>query len=176
MLSDWRRFVCFTSGSTSQQVFDATNTTRERRDTIIQFAEQNGFKVKKKKRNALIPADGVLQTPPPPPPPPRFDPSLSSQVFFVESVCEDPDVIQENIVVRVLGSPAHQQTAPGPALTAPAFLFQQVKLGSPDYTNCNTEEAVEDFMKRIKCYENSYETLDEVLDRCDETRCGTLRR
>lgn len=42
---------------------------------------------------------------------------------------------------------------------------QQVKLGSPDYTNCNTEEAVEDFMKRIKCYENSYETLDEVLDR-----------
>lgn len=35
--------------STSQQVFDATNTTRERRDTIIQFAEQNGFKVYKKK-------------------------------------------------------------------------------------------------------------------------------
>lgn len=27
---------------------------------------------------------------------------LSSQVFFVESVCEDPDVIQENIVVRIL--------------------------------------------------------------------------
>lgn len=25
-----------------------------------------------------------------------------SQVFFVESVCEDPDVIQENIVVSVL--------------------------------------------------------------------------
>jgi len=40
-----------------------------------------------------------------------------------------------------------------------------VKLCSPDYTNCNTEDAVEDFMKRIKCYENTYETLDEVLDR-----------
>uniref|UniRef100_A0A8C7YVZ2 6-phosphofructo-2-kinase/fructose-2,6-biphosphatase 4a n=1 Tax=Oryzias sinensis TaxID=183150 RepID=A0A8C7YVZ2_9TELE len=62
-----------------------------------------------------------------------------TMVFFVESVCEDPDVIQENIV--------------------------QVKLCSPDYTNCNTDEAVEDFMQRIKCYENSYETLDEVLDR-----------
>uniref|UniRef100_A0A4W5PGD3 6-phosphofructo-2-kinase/fructose-2,6-biphosphatase 4a n=1 Tax=Hucho hucho TaxID=62062 RepID=A0A4W5PGD3_9TELE len=85
-------------------VFDATNTTRERRETITVFAEQNGFKV-----------------------------------FFVESVCEDPEVIAENIV--------------------------QVKLGSPDYTNCNTEEAMEDFKKRIKCYENSYETLDEVLDR-----------
>ncbi|TTB85610.1 6-phosphofructo-2-kinase/fructose-2,6-bisphosphatase 4 [Bagarius yarrelli] len=44
-------------------------------------------------------------------------------VFFVESVCEDPDVIAENIV------------------------------------------AVEDFMKRIKCYENSYQPLDEILDR-----------
>uniref|UniRef100_A0A4W5QG96 6-phosphofructo-2-kinase/fructose-2,6-biphosphatase 4b n=1 Tax=Hucho hucho TaxID=62062 RepID=A0A4W5QG96_9TELE len=42
---------------------------------------------------------------------------------------------------------------------------QQVKLGSPDYIDCNTEEVIEDFMKRIKCYENSYQPLDEVLDR-----------
>ncbi|KAI4827107.1 hypothetical protein KUCAC02_030531 [Chaenocephalus aceratus] len=101
-LNDVRQYLTEEGGQVA--VFDATNTTRERRETIIQFAEQNGFKV-----------------------------------FFVESVCEDPDVIQENIV--------------------------QVKLSSPDYTNCNTEEAVEDFLKRIKCYENSYETLDEVLDR-----------
>ncbi|XP_029357594.1 6-phosphofructo-2-kinase/fructose-2,6-bisphosphatase 4a isoform X6 [Echeneis naucrates] len=101
-LNDVRYYLTEEGGQVA--VFDATNTTRERRETIIQFAEQNGFKV-----------------------------------FFVESVCEDPDVIQENIV--------------------------QVKLGSPDYTNCNTEDAVQDFMKRIKCYENSYETLDEVLDR-----------
>uniref|UniRef100_A0A8C6NPJ9 6-phosphofructo-2-kinase/fructose-2,6-biphosphatase 4 n=1 Tax=Nothobranchius furzeri TaxID=105023 RepID=A0A8C6NPJ9_NOTFU len=101
-LNDVRQYLTEEGGQVA--VFDATNTTRERRGTIIQFAEQNGFKV-----------------------------------FFVESVCEDPEVIQENIV--------------------------QVKLGSPDYTNCNTEEAVEDFMKRIKCYENSYETLDEVSDR-----------
>uniref|UniRef100_A0A673I0W0 6-phosphofructo-2-kinase/fructose-2,6-bisphosphatase 4-like n=1 Tax=Sinocyclocheilus rhinocerous TaxID=307959 RepID=A0A673I0W0_9TELE len=86
------------------QVFDATNTTRERRATIMRFAEQNGYKV-----------------------------------FFVESVCEDPKVIAENIV--------------------------QVKLGSPDYTDRNTEEAIQDFMKRIKCYENSYQPLDENLDR-----------
>ncbi|KAK2862489.1 hypothetical protein Q5P01_002022 [Channa striata] len=101
-LNDVRQYLTEEGGQVA--VFDATNTTRERRETIIQFAEQHGFKV-----------------------------------FFVESVCEDPDVIQENIV--------------------------QVKLGSPDYTNCNTEDAIEDFMKRIKCYENSYETLDEVLDR-----------
>uniref|UniRef100_A0A3Q1H9U7 6-phosphofructo-2-kinase domain-containing protein n=1 Tax=Anabas testudineus TaxID=64144 RepID=A0A3Q1H9U7_ANATE len=89
---------------TNTHVFDATNTTRERRGTIVKFAEQNGFKV-----------------------------------FFVESVCEDADVIAQNIV--------------------------QVKLDSPDYIHCNTEEAIEDFMKRIKCYESSYQSLDEVLDR-----------
>ncbi|CAL8336199.1 unnamed protein product [Merluccius merluccius] len=101
-LNDVRQYLADEGGHVA--VFDATNTTRERRMTIVQFAEQNGFKV-----------------------------------FFVESVCEDPLVIQQNIV--------------------------QVKLGSPDYTNCNTEEAVVDFMKRIQCYENSYQTLDEVLDR-----------
>ena len=31
--------------TSSPQVFDATNTTRERRATIVRFAEQNGFKV-----------------------------------------------------------------------------------------------------------------------------------
>ncbi|XP_028854501.1 6-phosphofructo-2-kinase/fructose-2,6-bisphosphatase 4-like isoform X2 [Denticeps clupeoides] len=101
-LNDVRQYLCMEGGQVA--VFDATNTTRERRDTITRFAEQNGFKV-----------------------------------FFVESVCEDPDVIAENIV--------------------------QVKLGSPDYIDCNTEEAVADFMKRIKCYENSYQPLDEGLDR-----------
>ncbi|XP_027011579.1 6-phosphofructo-2-kinase/fructose-2,6-bisphosphatase 4a isoform X2 [Tachysurus fulvidraco] len=101
-LNDVHQYLTEDGGQVA--VFDATNTTRERRETIIRFAEQNGFKV-----------------------------------FFVESVCEDPDVIAENIV--------------------------QVKLGSPDYTDCNTEQAAEDFMKRIKCYENSYQPLDEDLDR-----------
>ncbi|XP_078066174.1 6-phosphofructo-2-kinase/fructose-2,6-bisphosphatase 4 isoform X2 [Mustelus asterias] len=85
-------------------VFDATNTTRERRETILNFAEQNGYKV-----------------------------------FFVESVCEDPEVIETNIV--------------------------QVKLGSPDYSDCNNDEAISDFLKRIECYQNTYESLDEVSDR-----------
>ncbi|XP_057343999.1 6-phosphofructo-2-kinase/fructose-2,6-bisphosphatase 4 isoform X2 [Manis pentadactyla] len=87
-----------------QQVFDATNTTRERRATIFNFGEQNGYKT-----------------------------------FFVESVCVDPEVIAANIV--------------------------QVKLGSPDYVDRDSEEAAEDFMRRIECYENSYESLDEDLDR-----------
>ncbi|KAG3270389.1 6-phosphofructo-2-kinase/fructose-2,6-bisphosphatase 4 isoform X5 [Ictidomys tridecemlineatus] len=59
--------------------------------------------------------------------------------FFVESICVDPEVIAANIV--------------------------QVKLGSPDYVNRDSDEATEDFMRRIECYENSYESLDEDLDR-----------
>ncbi|XP_023582438.1 6-phosphofructo-2-kinase/fructose-2,6-bisphosphatase 4 isoform X2 [Trichechus manatus latirostris] len=64
---------------------------------------------------------------------------LGGQTFFVESICVDPEVIAANIV--------------------------QVKLGSPDYVNRDSDEATEDFLRRIECYENSYESLDEELDR-----------
>ncbi|XP_023376329.1 6-phosphofructo-2-kinase/fructose-2,6-bisphosphatase 4 [Pteropus vampyrus] len=101
-LRDVRRFLSEEGGHVA--VFDATNTTRERRGTIFHFGEQNGYKT-----------------------------------FFVESICVDPEVIAANIV--------------------------QVKLGSPDYVNRDSDEATEDFMKRIECYENSYESLDEDLDR-----------
>ncbi|KAF3829169.1 hypothetical protein GH733_003433, partial [Mirounga leonina] len=82
-LRDVRRFLSEEGGHVA--VFDATNTTRERRATIFNFGEQNGYK--------------------------------------------------------------------------------QVKLGSPDYVNHGSDEATEDFMRRIECYENSYESLDEDLDR-----------
>ncbi|XP_029774992.1 6-phosphofructo-2-kinase/fructose-2,6-bisphosphatase 4 isoform X2 [Suricata suricatta] len=101
-LRDVRRFLSEEGGHVA--VFDATNTTRERRATIFNFGEQNGYKT-----------------------------------FFVESICVDPEVIAANIV--------------------------QVKLGSPDYVNHGSDEATEDFMRRIECYKNSYESLDEDLDR-----------
>ncbi|XP_016058306.1 PREDICTED: 6-phosphofructo-2-kinase/fructose-2,6-bisphosphatase 4 isoform X2 [Miniopterus natalensis] len=101
-LRDVRQFLSEEGGHVA--VFDATNTTRERRATIFNFGEQNGYKT-----------------------------------FFVESICVDPEVIAANIV--------------------------QVKLGSPDYVNRDSDEATEDFMRRIECYENSYESLDEDLDR-----------
>ncbi|XP_037591177.1 6-phosphofructo-2-kinase/fructose-2,6-bisphosphatase 1 isoform X4 [Cebus imitator] len=84
-------------------VFDATNTTRERRSLILQFAKEHGYKV-----------------------------------FFIESICNDPGVIAENI--------------------------RQVKLGSPDYVDCDREKVLEDFLKRIECYEVNYQPLDEELD------------
>ncbi|XP_067173579.1 6-phosphofructo-2-kinase/fructose-2,6-bisphosphatase 3 isoform X5 [Apteryx mantelli] len=80
-------------------VFDATNTTRERRGMILNFAKENGFKV-----------------------------------FFIESVCNDPTVVATNVM--------------------------EVKLSSPDYRDCNSTDAMEDFMKRINCYQASYQPLD----------------
>lgn len=46
-----------------------------------------------------------------------------------------------------------------------SVLQQQVKLSSPDYTNCDEEEAVADFLKRIECYKLTYVPLDENKDR-----------
>ncbi|XP_077196433.1 6-phosphofructo-2-kinase/fructose-2,6-bisphosphatase 3 isoform X1 [Paroedura picta] len=80
-------------------VFDATNTTRDRRAMILHFAKENGFKV-----------------------------------FFIESICNDPNVVATNIM--------------------------EVKLSSPDYKDCNSADAMEDFMKRISCYQSSYQPMD----------------
>uniref|UniRef100_A0A8C5LKJ7 6-phosphofructo-2-kinase/fructose-2,6-bisphosphatase 2 n=1 Tax=Leptobrachium leishanense TaxID=445787 RepID=A0A8C5LKJ7_9ANUR len=80
-------------------VFDATNTTRERRDLILDFAKEYAFKV-----------------------------------FFVESECDDPEVIAANIM--------------------------EVKVSSPDYPERNRENVMDDFLKRIECYKVTYEPLD----------------
>ncbi|BFZ59296.1 Fructose-2,6-bisphosphatase [Saitoella coloradoensis] len=57
------------------------------------------------------------------------------QLMFVESVCEDEDLIIQNIM--------------------------DVKLSSPDYSGQDPEEAARDFRERIKMYEAVYESIDE---------------
>jgi broad specificity phosphatase PhoE/predicted kinase len=60
------------------------------------------------------------------------------EVLFIESICEDPAVIEQNI--------------------------RETKLSSPDYANMDPVQAVEDFRKRIKNYEKTYETIkDDTL-------------
>ncbi|KAB0372187.1 hypothetical protein FD755_015979, partial [Muntiacus reevesi] len=44
------------------------------------------------------------------------------------------------------------------------LLMKQVKLGSPDYIDCDREKVLEDFLKRIECYEVNYQPLDDELD------------
>jgi len=50
------------------QVFDATNTTRERRAMVYdEIVKKNGYKL-----------------------------------FFVESICDDPNIVEQNIMARPL--------------------------------------------------------------------------
>ncbi|XP_039297021.1 6-phosphofructo-2-kinase/fructose-2,6-bisphosphatase-like isoform X2 [Nilaparvata lugens] len=60
------------------------------------------------------------------------------KLFFVESVCDDPSIIEQNIM--------------------------EVKVNSPDYRNMNTETALNDFLQRIEHYQERYEPLDEKAE------------
>jgi len=84
-------------------IFDATNSTVERRQWVINECHSRQF-----------------------------------QVLFVESICNDPSIIEENV--------------------------QKHKIKSPDYVNMEPEEAVTDFKKRISHYEAAYEPLGEAED------------
>ena len=60
-------------------------------------------------------------------------------MFFVESVCDNPKVIEANV--------------------------REVKINSPDYKNVDSESAVNDFLERIHLYEMQYEPIDDNLDK-----------
>jgi len=82
-------------------IFDATNTTRERREKVFQaVVQENKFKC-----------------------------------LFLESICDNPSLIESNIL--------------------------DVKVRGPDYVNMDTEHALDDFLKRIDHYKVVYETMEE---------------
>ncbi|EUB63135.1 6-phosphofructo-2-kinase/fructose-2,6-biphosphatase [Echinococcus granulosus] len=85
-------------------VFDATNTTRKRRDMILNYCRPHNFKV-----------------------------------IFVESICDNQDVVQASIL--------------------------EVKVNSPDYIGMDKESAMQDFLKRIEHYAARYEPLDIERDK-----------
>lgn len=66
--------------------------------------------------------------------------------LFVESKCDQEDLIMSNIL--------------------------EVKTTSPDYVGQDPEEAAKDFRERIKMYEAVYQTLDE--DETDLTYCKLI--
>lgn len=61
------------------------------------------------------------------------------RLFFVESICDDPAVIEANV--------------------------REVKIYSPDYKNVDSETAIGDFLERIRLYEIAYDPIDEKLDK-----------
>jgi len=85
-------------------IFDATNSTRERRQMVYHtVVQQKGFKC-----------------------------------LFLESICDNKDVIETNIL--------------------------DVKIHSPDYRNMDKEEAVQDFRRRILHYTEVYTPMEEEFE------------
>ena len=77
------------------------------------------------------------------------------QVFYIELMCDDDELITENIKVRT-----------DVRISAIAYVcHQEVKITSPDYKGIDQDEAVQDFSKRIKNYEAAYEPLDLQFDK-----------
>ena len=93
-------------------IFDATNTTRERRQMIIQHLTDENL-------------------------PNHLD---LSRIIFVELICNEQKIIENNV--------------------------RDIKIKSSDYKGVASDEAVKDFMMRIKAYEQVYETI------CDEFEGG----
>jgi broad specificity phosphatase PhoE len=81
-------------------IYDATNTTRERREAVRQSCVARGH-----------------------------------QVVFIESICNDPAIVEANI--------------------------RDNKLRSPDYAGIATEEALDDFRLRIAHYDRVYEPVGD---------------
>lgn len=105
-------------------VFDATNSTRERRRQVLERCKQH--------------------------------PSHPA-VIFVESICDDPCVIETNIRQKIANS--------------------------PDYRGVPMDEALADLHQRIANYEMAYETIDDseelsyikVINMCNKIVCRGLQ-
>ena len=55
--------------------------------------------------------------------------------LFIETICNDQEIILANV--------------------------RDVKISSPDYAHTNPDQAAQDFLNRIAHYERKYETIDE---------------
>lgn len=99
-----------------------------------------------------------------------FNTYFCMQVFFVESICDDLEIITENIKVSqryvFLKCKCLQRMYCSQLVSKTVFPLQQVKFGSPDYVDCDIDEAMEDFSHRIDCYRASYIPIDDEKDRC----------
>jgi len=87
-------------------IFDATNTTKERRKWILQQCAQANEASGRK-----------------------------TGVVFVESVCNDRELLEENFNFKISSS--------------------------PDFANVEKEEALADLQERVRKYEARYETMDD---------------
>jgi 6-phosphofructo-2-kinase/fructose-2,6-biphosphatase 2 len=112
-------------GTGEVAVYDATNTTFDRRQLIYDtVVNKYGYKL-----------------------------------FFVESFCNDPNIIDANIRVRPTNN--IYRTCAQCSLFICICLQKEVKVHSPDYRDVSNEDALKDFVQRIEHYQLAYEPLDE---------------
>lgn len=101
-------------------VFDATNTTKERRKLISEYLA-----------NHLI-LTGSIE--------PSTQTKVPYQLIFIESICNNQDVLDNNLLQKVLHS--------------------------PDFQNMEVADALSDLKKRIAAYEEVYETVEDDEGLC----------
>eukprot|EP00392_Amoebophrya_sp_AT5.2_P016201 g16451.t1 len=101
------------SSLTRCAIFDATNTTRERRKKVAERIQN---------LNLLNKSEDS-------------DSSDRIGVIFLESVCDEPEVLEQNLRIKLQKS--------------------------PDYANLSTADAMADLEQRISFYEKVYEPLEE---------------
>lgn len=87
-------------------IFDATNSTRERRDWVLHECTH-----------------------------PTTRAGKPTGVIFVESICDDADLLHANFMTKVHNS--------------------------PDYAEMGAEDALADLLSRVQKYEAAYETIDD---------------
>lgn len=91
------------------------------------------------------------------------------KLFFVESICNSPEIIEANIKVffflKIHFVDCIFAEEENLFVLTFCLSIQEVKVHSPDYLNMDEEQAVKDFMMRIEHYKRVYQTLDEEKEK-----------
>ncbi|PIC55751.1 hypothetical protein B9Z55_000896 [Caenorhabditis nigoni] len=128
-VGEYRRKACNLEEYDEYEFFSPNNARCQKiRDEVAQLAIDNMRKYLANKEGEVVDLDAT-----------QSDARPTIPCLLVESVCDDPDIINSNIT--------------------------EVKINSPDYKGImSQEEAKEDFLKRIENYRMQYEPLDEDYD------------
>ncbi|XP_063608502.1 6-phosphofructo-2-kinase/fructose-2,6-bisphosphatase-like isoform X3 [Penaeus indicus] len=89
---------------------------------------------------------------------------MEYKLFYVESICDDPSIIEANIRDVKINGPDYPRSTPHSSKSPGHPCSQEVKVNSPDYRGMTSEEALEDFLQRIEHYMEQYQPLDEALE------------
>ncbi|XP_069169402.1 6-phosphofructo-2-kinase/fructose-2,6-bisphosphatase isoform X3 [Procambarus clarkii] len=89
---------------------------------------------------------------------------MDYKLFYVESICDDPSIIESNIRDVKINGPDYFRLTPVNISAAGHPCSQEVKVSSPDYSGMTAEEALADFLQRIEHYMDMYQPLDEAQE------------